>query len=463
MGAVSSGPARGPGGAPQGKDRRDTPGGVSGASRSRAGGGLSRSVGSQPNSVPPARGPCVRAWKSLLSGVGASGSGLKWPRWGRGPPGPPQPVIRITERQPNEWPLPQFISLFLPEFPLRPPWGEQQLKVGRQNPSHRPRWPNLVCELKCGGLAPLRLPLYLSLQVLGLVAKGSFGTILKVLDRGREAVFAVKVMPKVEVLRRDTLRQCKEERQVSHPFVHGLGDSWQGQRHLFIMCSYCSTGDLHSLWATVGSFDEEPIRLFAAELVLVLGYLHDLGITHRDVKMENILLDERGHLKLTDFGLSRYLPSGGRAYTICGTLQYMAPEVLSGGPYNHAADWWSLGVLLFCLATGKFPVAAERDHVAMLASVSRCDYAVPASLSQPLSLLLGELLCRNPSLRLRYLHRFRAHPFFRGVAFDPELLQKQPVPLILEARAARAPPPEPETFGDFDCDLVVPLTRPHPA
>uniref|UniRef100_A0A6I8P9V5 Ribosomal protein S6 kinase related n=1 Tax=Ornithorhynchus anatinus TaxID=9258 RepID=A0A6I8P9V5_ORNAN len=394
MGAVSSGPARGPGGAPQGKDRRDTPGGVSGASRSRAGGGLSRSVGSQPNSVPPARGPCVRAWKSLLSGVGASGSGLKWPRWGRGPPGPPQPVIRITERQPNEWPLPQFISLFLPEFPLRPPWGEQQLKV------------------------------------LGLVAKGSFGTILKVLDRGREAVFAVKVMPKVEVLRRDTLRQCKEEvsirRQVSHPFVHGLGDSWQGQRHLFIMCSYCSTGDLHSLWATVGSFDEEPIRLFAAELVLVLGYLHDLGITHRDVKMENILLDERGHLKLTDFGLSRYLPSGGRAYTICGTLQYMAPEVLSGGPYNHAADWWSLGVLLFCLATGK-------------------------------------LLCRNPSLRLRYLHRFRAHPFFRGVAFDPELLQKQPVPLILEARAARAPPPEPETFGDFDCDLVVPLTRPHPA
>lgn len=70
-------------------------------------------------------------------------------------------------------------------------------------------------------------------------------------------------------------------------------------------------------------------------------------------QMENILLDERGHLKLTDFGLSRHLPQGSQAYTICGTLQYMAPEVLSGGPYNHAADWWSLGVLLFSLATGK--------------------------------------------------------------------------------------------------------------
>lgn len=69
--------------------------------------------------------------------------------------------------------------------------------------------------------------------------------------------------------------------------------------------------------------------------------------------MENILLDERGHLKVTDFGLSRRLSQGARAYTICGTLQYMAPEVLSGGPYNHTADWWSLGVLLFSLAAGK--------------------------------------------------------------------------------------------------------------
>ncbi|XP_032304383.1 ribosomal protein S6 kinase-related protein isoform X2 [Coturnix japonica] len=275
-----------------------------------------------------------------------------------------------------------------------------------------------------------------------------------------------QVVPKVEVLRRDTLKQCKEEvsiqRQVRHPFVHGLGDSWQGQRHLFIMCPYCSTGDLHALWRDAGCFTEATVRLFAAELVLVLVYLHDLGIVHRDVKMENILLDERGHLKLADFGLSRHLGCGERAHTICGTLQYMAPEVLSGGPYSHAADWWSLGVLLFALASGEFPVPPARDHVAMLERVKESSFVSPPALSPALSRLLAELLCHNPLRRLRYLHHFQAHPFFRGVAFDAELLQKDPVPVAVAPHPNEQPLPDPATFDDFDCDFTAPLNRPWP-
>ncbi|XP_043439521.1 ribosomal protein S6 kinase-related protein isoform X3 [Prionailurus bengalensis] len=360
------------------------------------------------------QGPWVRGWKSLWSGVGTTRSGLE-ELWGlRGHQclhqEPLEPTPLLIEKPLSEWPVPQFVNLFLPEFPIRPLTGHHQLKI------------------------------------LGLVAKGSFGTVFKVLDCDQKAVFAVKVVSKVKVLQRDILRQCKEEvsiqRQINHPFVHGLGDSWQGKRHLFIMCSYCST-DLCSLWSSVGCLTEASIRLFAAELVLVLCYLHDLGIIHRDVKMENILLDERGHVKLTDFGLSRHLPQGARAYTICGTLQYMAPEVLSGGPYNHAADWWSLGVLLFCLATGKFPVAAERDHVAMLASVTHYDSEVPASLNQGLSLLLHEV-----------------HPFFRGVAFDPELLQKQPVNFVMETQATQPSPSESMLFKNFDCNLESYLIHP---
>uniref|UniRef100_A0A8D1EYF3 Ribosomal protein S6 kinase related n=1 Tax=Sus scrofa TaxID=9823 RepID=A0A8D1EYF3_PIG len=356
------------------------------------------------------QGPWVRGWKSLWSGVGTTRSGLE-ELWGlRGHrclhQEPLGPAPLLVEKPLPEWPVPQFINLFLPEFPMRPLRGHQQLKI------------------------------------LGLVAKGSFGTVLKVLDCDQKAVFAVK-------------------RQINHPFVHSFGDSWQGKRHLFLMCSYCST-DLYSLWSTVGCFAEASIRLFAAELILVLCYLHDLGIIHRDVKMENILLDERGHLKLTDFGLSRHLPQGARAYTICGSLQYMAPEVLSGGPYNHAADWWSLGVLLFSLATGKFPVPAERDHVAMLASVTHCDSEIPASLNQGLSLLLHELLCQNPLHRLRYLHHFQVHPFFRGVAFDPELLQKHPVNLVLETQATQSSPSsESIFFKDFECNLESYLVHPN--
>ncbi|XP_040506349.2 ribosomal protein S6 kinase-related protein isoform X1 [Gallus gallus] len=377
----------------------------------------------------------------------------------------PVPGLAVATEEPPfpGWPLPQLVSLFLPEFPVRPSARQQQLKI------------------------------------LGLVAKGSFGTILKVLDCGREKVCAVKVVPKVEVLRRDTLKQCKEEvsiqRQVRHPFVHGLGDSWQGQRHLFIMCTYCSTGDLHALWRAAGRFTEATVRLFAAELVLVLVYLHDLGIVHRDVKtlfyfrwrtsswMREVrawwhwrgdilcmgsppplaLSCPPGHLKLADFGLSRHLRCGERAHTICGTLQYMAPEVLSGGPYSHAADWWSLGVLLFALASGEFPVPPARDHVAMLERVKESSYASPPALSPALGRLLAELLCHNPLRRLRYLHHFQDHPFFRGLAFDAELLQKDPVAVAVAPRPTEQPLPDPTTFDDFDCDLTAaPPNRPWP-
>ncbi|XP_065550846.1 ribosomal protein S6 kinase-related protein isoform X5 [Lathamus discolor] len=341
------------------------------------------SSGPGPAPVRPPQGRAAGSWVRALLGRPrpVPGSGLALVPRGS-PEEPPLPG----------WPLPQLVSLFLPEFPVRPSARQQQLKI------------------------------------LGFVAKGSFGTILKVLDCGREKVCAVKVVPKVEVLRRDTLKQCKEEvsiqRQVRHPFVHGLGDSWQGQRHLFIM------------------------------------YLHDLGIIHRDVKMENILLDERGHLKLTDFGLSRHLQWGERAHTICGTLQYMAPEVLSGGPYSHAADWWSLGVLLFALASGEFPVAPAGDHVAMLERVKQSSYESPPAFSPALARLMAELLCHNPLHRLRYLHHFQAHPFFRGVAFDADLLQKDPVPVAVAPQPPEQPPPAPATFDDFDCDLEVPSTAP---
>ncbi|XP_030656449.1 ribosomal protein S6 kinase-related protein isoform X3 [Nomascus leucogenys] len=347
------------------------------------------------------RGPWARGWKSLWSGVGTIRSDLEelWELRGHHSLHREslKPAPLLVEKPLPEWPVPQFINLFLPEFPIRPIRGQPQLKI------------------------------------LGLVAKGSFGTVLKVLDCTQKAVFAVKVVPKVKVLQRDIVRQCKEEVSIQ-------------------VCTECWKG----LWEELGHSDRSTIPLYTA-----------WGTAGREngtfSLMENILLDERGHLKLTDFGLSRHVPQGARAYTICGTLQYMAPEVLSGGPYNHAADWWSLGVLLFSLATGKFPVAAERDHVAMLASVTHSDSEIPASLNQGLSLLLHELLCQNPLHRLRYLHHFQVHPFFRGVAFDPELLQKQPVNFVMETQATQPSSAETMPFDDFDCDLESFLFYPIPA
>ncbi|XP_076835698.1 ribosomal protein S6 kinase-related protein [Brachyhypopomus gauderio] len=332
----------------------------------------------------------------------------------------------------GEWSLPDLTTMFLPEFPHR---------NGREHDYF---------------------------QVLGYIAKGSFGPIIKVKDKQKQNIYAVKVIPKSEVIRLGVVDQSKEEvivqRQVRHPFVHELQDCWQTQHHLYIMCDYCSTGDLYTYWVMIGQFGEDEVKVFAAELGSALGFLHDIGIIHRDVKMENVLLTDQGHLRLADFGLSRRLERGGRAFTICGTIQYMAPEVLSGGPYSHAADWWSLGILLFALATGKFPVSPEDDHSNMLKKVRCFHYDMPTSFSPPFALLLTELLCKDPSQRLRSLQRFECQTFFRGIPFDSHLLQKNPVESILElrkrpdraAQAGRGLTPEP--FPQFDSDFLIDST-----
>uniref|UniRef100_A0A3Q2TZZ8 Ribosomal protein S6 kinase related a n=1 Tax=Fundulus heteroclitus TaxID=8078 RepID=A0A3Q2TZZ8_FUNHE len=181
-------------------------------------------------------------------------------------------------------------------------------------------------------------------------------------------------------------------------------------------------------WLLKGRFEEDEVRLLAAELGGALGFLHDLGIVHRDLKIRLVL----GHLRLSDFGLSRHLDRGGRAFTVCGTIQYMAPEVLSGGPYGHAADWWSLGILLFSL------VAGESRTTSALRSVSSNYILSPPEGGQAFSntvLFLSsliQLLCKSPASRLRDLQRFKMQAFFRGASFDSYLLQKTPVKFILE-------------------------------
>ncbi|XP_029302371.1 ribosomal protein S6 kinase-related protein [Cottoperca gobio] len=346
-----------------------------------------------------------------------------------GPDGRP-PILKLLQPpEDTKTTPPAFISVFLPEFPQHNLPGREHFKI------------------------------------LGFIAKGSYGPILKVKDIYKEKTYAVKVLPKSDILKHGVLEQSKEEvivqRQLKHPFIHNLQDCWQTQRHLFIMCDYCTTGDLYTYWLLKGQFGEDEVCLFAAELGSALGFLHDLGIIHRDVKMENILLSDQGHLRLSDFGLSRRLKRGGKAFTICGTIQYMAPEVLSGGPYNHAADWWSFGIMLFSLVTGEFPVPAEPDHSTMLKKVTHFPYVLPETFSSALILLLTELLCKSPVTRLRNLECLKMQAFFRGTSFDSLILQKTPVKVILELRthpdwAAKAMRGlSLDYFNNFDCDTIL--------
>ncbi|XP_062887168.1 ribosomal protein S6 kinase-related protein-like isoform X1 [Mobula hypostoma] len=360
-------------------------------------------------------------WKGAVSKMGLSLSS-----WFSGPFLAAGTRVQERRRPPEErgtagctgWPFPRFISLFFPVFPYKSQRMAQEF------------------------------------QDIEFIAKGSLGPILKARQRTDKKIYAVKVLLKTEVVRQGVLEQCIDgvviQRQVLHPFVQGLQECWQTSRLLFIMCEYHCAGDLSRLWNARKPLAESRVRVFAAELGSAIGFLHDFGVIHRDVKMENVLLTERGHIMLTDFGLSRRLWRGERARTICGTVQYMAPEVLRGSPYNHSADWWSLGVLLYALATGEFPVESQCDHTSMWKSLQRVHVSPPTSVSQDLAFLLSELLCPDPQLRLHRLDAFSEQRFFGGLSFDPELLHRQSLEFSIPSGEQPRPSPCPLLFPGFD-------------
>ncbi|XP_065362873.1 serine/threonine-protein kinase S6KL [Calliphora vicina] len=204
-----------------------------------------------------------------------------------------------------------------------------------------------------------------------LVAKGAFGVVFKVIDKKSikddhqqqqliaacNPVYALKVLKKSKIISENSLQQIKDEVDIQklcghHPFIVKQFDLWQNRYNLHILSEYIPNGELFS---TIRTFSLNLIRLYLAEIALALDFLHNAGIIYRDAKPENILLTHDYHLKLTDFGLSKWLKLGLTTKTMCGTFQYMAPEILRGESYTHAVDWWSLGIIVCQMLVERSP------------------------------------------------------------------------------------------------------------
>lgn len=163
-------------------------------------------------------------------------------------------------------------------------------------------------------------------------------------------------------------------------------------------------------------FTEEDVKFYLAELALALDHLHGLGIIYRDLKPENILLDEEGHIKITDFGLSKEaIDHDKRAYSFCGTIEYMAPEVVNRRGHTQSADWWSFGVLMFEMLTGSLPFQGK-DRKETMALILKAKLGMPQFLSVEAQSLLRALFKRNPCNRLGAgidgVEEIKRHPFF---------------------------------------------------
>lgn len=293
-------------------------------------------------------------------------------------------------------------------------------------------------------------------KVLKVIGKGGYGTVFlvqkitKSLDKDK--FYAMKVLKKAKLIRneKNTVHTVSERnilQMLKHPFLVRLHYAFQNRSNLYIVLEYCPGGELFRYLEEECFLMEDAACFYIAEIALAIGHLHSLGIIYRDLKPENILLDKDGHVKLTDFGLSK---EGVRTTnTFCGTIEYMAPEIIRCAGHGRAVDWWSLGALLFDMLSGGPPFSQEGDKKATAEKILKSQVRFPPSFSTEAIALIRGLLKKDPKERLgnkNDVEEIKEQFFFvrRGINWDDVYNRRM------------EPPYKPELSSDSDVSMFDP-------
>ncbi|ONM08487.1 putative serine/threonine protein kinase IREH1 [Zea mays] len=302
-------------------------------------------------------------------------------------------------------------------------------------------------------------------EIMKPISRGAFGRVFLAKKRTTGDLFAIKVLRKADMIRKNAVESILAERDilitVRNPFVVRFFYSFTSRENLYLVMEYLNGGDLYSLLRNLGCLDEDVARVYLAEVVLALEYLHSMHIVHRDLKPDNLLIAHDGHIKLTDFGLSKVglinstdlsgpAVSGASLYgddepqmneleqmdhrarrqnrSAVGTPDYLAPEILLGTGHGCSADWWSVGVILFELIVGIPPFNAEHPE-AIFENIMNRKIPwphVPEEMSFDAQDLIDRLLTEDPHQRLgaNGASEVKQHPFFKDISWDTLARQK---------------------------------------
>lgn len=268
--------------------------------------------------------------------------------------------------------------------------------------------------------------------LLKTVGKGSFGKVIQVRKKDSGKIYAMKVLKKDQVIKRKQYEHTMAERrileEIDHPFIVSLRFAFQTPSKLYMVFDFFNGGELFHYLSQGGRFTEERARLYAAEITLALEHTHNNNIIYRDLKPENLLLDADGHIRVTDFGLSKENVVDDQVKSFCGTPEYLAPEVLKRQRYGKAVDWWSLGTLLYEMISG-LPPFYDRNRERMYKKILGSELRFPAHMSAEAKSICRGMLTREPQQRLGYrgAQEIKAHPFFAPLNWD-DVLQKKVEP-----------------------------------
>ncbi|KIP05503.1 hypothetical protein PHLGIDRAFT_74242 [Phlebiopsis gigantea 11061_1 CR5-6] len=285
--------------------------------------------------------------------------------------------------------------------------------------------------------------------LLRCVGKGAFGKVRVVQHKQTRDLYALKYINKAKCVRMKAVANIIQERrlleEIDHPFVVNLRYAFQDDENCFFVLDLMLGGDLRFHLERLGSLTEETVRFYMAELSSALAFLHEKRIIHRDIKPDNILLDERGHAHLTDFNIAVHYSERRLLHGVAGSMAYMAPEILAKRGYTYTVDWWSLGVCAYELIFGRRPFRGKtnsdlthsiaKDHLRFPEDAeSKCSRA-------GLQALKG-FLDRDAQRRLgckpdgEGFADLRAHPWFQNINWDTLGTKEQTAPFIPDSKKA---------------------------
>ncbi|KAK4471858.1 hypothetical protein MN116_005247 [Schistosoma mekongi] len=301
-------------------------------------------------------------------------------------------------------------------------------------------------------------------RLLKVLGKGTFGKVILCQENETGHFYAMKILKKSVLIEKEevvhTMTENRVLQQCKHPFMTELRYSFTTPNYLCFVMEYVNGGELFFHLQRDRVFSEERAKFYGAEITLALGYLHNQNVVYRDLKLENLLLDKDGHIKIADFGLCKEdMHYGASTKTFCGTPEYLAPEVLLDNDYGRSVDWWGLGVVMYEMMCGRLPFYSS-DHEILFELILQENVSFPACLSQPAQDILSRLLIKDPTSRLgggvQDVLEVMAHLFFASVDWD-RLITKdiQPPwkPDVINEKDTKYVPDE---FKDTSVELTPP-------
>jgi len=277
-------------------------------------------------------------------------------------------------------------------------------------------------------------------NVLGFLGKGGYGHVELVEHKVTKETFALKTLYRSHIVKTKSQNNVLNEKsmlmRMDSPYIIRCYETYKDEYRLYFLLEPALGGELYTLLRMRTVFNDKTAKFYAASVVLALQEIHRHDVVYRDLKPENLLLDAEGYIKVTDFGLSKYIPEG-RTFTICGTPHYLAPEIIAGAGHNKAVDFWCLGVLIYEMLTGHPPFYREKeraDPLKLYRRISAGDYQYKPEISEDAWNLISNLLVVRPSGRLGIgqggFERLKKHPWFNTIDWGQLQARKLRAPII---------------------------------